>query len=135
MHHPNAAVRFWVPGAGVAGLVLGAATFGYLWFAPPRAAQESVAQQAFTIHAHKYAFEPARIEVTQGDIVKITFRADDIPHSFTVDAYRISKRAAVGENVTFEFRASTAGTFPFYCQLRADDGCRTMHGELVVKDH
>jgi heme/copper-type cytochrome/quinol oxidase subunit 2 len=34
--------------------------------------------------------------------------------------------------VTFEFRADRAGTFPFYCNLTIDDGCREMRGELVV---
>ena len=85
------------------------------------------------ITAHKYAYSIPRIEVAQDDVIKITLTADDIPHSFTVDAYRIAKRAAPGKPVTFEFRADKAGTFPFYCNLTIDDGCRKMRGELVVK--
>jgi heme/copper-type cytochrome/quinol oxidase subunit 2 len=49
-----------------------------------------------------------------------------------LDEYRIAKRAAPGNPVTFEFRADRAGTFPFYCNLTIDDGCREMRGELVV---
>jgi heme/copper-type cytochrome/quinol oxidase subunit 2 len=96
-------------------------------------AQERGAQQAFVVVARKYAFEPARLEVQQDDVVKVTFRADDIAHSFTIDAYRIAKRAGAGQTVTFEFRADRPGTFPFYCDLRADDGCRKMRGTLVVR--
>jgi nitrous-oxide reductase len=95
-------------------------------------AQGEGAQRTFTIAARKYAFAPARIEVRQGDLLTVTLTAEDIPHSFTVDAYRISKRANAGQSVTFEFRAERPGTFPFYCDLRMDDGCRRMRGELVV---
>ena len=39
----------------------------------------------------------------------------------------------IDKPITFEFRADQAGTFPFYCNLQIDDGCRQMRGELVVK--
>ncbi len=88
-----------------------------------------------TVHARKYSYSPARIEVQEGDLVTVRFEADDIPHSFTIDddAYRIAKRAAPGQPAVFEFRAEKAGNFPFYCNLTADDGCRKMRGELVVR--
>jgi plastocyanin len=35
--------------------------------------------------------------------------------------------------VTFEFRADRAGTFPYYCNLQGEEGCRQMRGVLVVK--
>jgi nitrous-oxide reductase len=87
----------------------------------------------FTVRAHRYAFEPARIEVNQDDLVKIELRTDDIAHSLTIDEYRIAKRVGPGVPVTFEFRADKAGTFPFYCNLKIDDGCAKMRGILVVK--
>jgi heme/copper-type cytochrome/quinol oxidase subunit 2 len=82
--------------------------------------------------ARRYTFSQPRIEVGLNDVLKITLVAEDIPHTFTVDDYRIDKRAAPGKPVTFEFRADRAGTFPFYCNLTIDDGCREMRGELVV---
>jgi heme/copper-type cytochrome/quinol oxidase subunit 2 len=87
----------------------------------------------FNVAARRYAFDPPRIEVNQDDLVRVTLAADDIAHSFTIDAYRIAKRANPGHAVTFEFRADQAGTFPFYCNLKLDDGCRRMRGELLVK--
>ena len=87
----------------------------------------------FSVSAHRYAFEPARIEVNQDDLVKIELRTADIAHSLTIDDYRIAKRVGPGVPVTFEFRADKAGTFPFYCNLQAEDGCRQMRGVLVVK--
>lgn len=89
-------------------------------------------QRNFSVVARKYSFDPARIEVDQNDLVKVALTSPDIAHSFTVDAYRIAKRVGGGKAVTFEFRADQPGVFPIYCNLRQDDRCREMHGELVV---
>ena len=86
------------------------------------------------VNASRFEFAPSRIEVSVGDIVKITLVAEDIPHSFTIDDYRISKRAAPGKPVTFEFHAARSGTFDFYCDLTIDEGCRKMKGQLIVAD-
>ena len=102
-----------------------------LLFVADGLAQEQ-GRRDITLTAKKYAFSESRIEVAINDVVRVTLVAEDIPHSFTIDAYRIAKRAAPGKPVTFEFRADRAGTFPFYCNLTIDDGCREMRGELVV---
>jgi len=86
-----------------------------------------------TVTANDFAFSPSRIEVRQGEIVRITFQAIDIPHTFIIDEYRIAKRAAIGQTIVFEFRADRAGSFRIYCNLTADDRCKRMKGELVVK--
>ena len=87
----------------------------------------------FSVGVRRFAFNPARIEVNQDDLVKIDLHTDDIAHSLTIDEYRIAKRAAPGHPVTFEFRADRPGTFRYYCNLQIEDGCRQMHGELVVR--
>lgn len=89
-------------------------------------------QRTFAITASKYQFVPARLEVDQNDLVKITLTAADIAHSFTIDEYRIAKRAGAHQTVTFEFRADKPGTFRFYCNLKQDERCKEMQGELVV---
>jgi heme/copper-type cytochrome/quinol oxidase subunit 2 len=87
-----------------------------------------------TIVGNQFAFSPARIEVQKDDLVRVRFTAQDVAHSFTIDVpYRISKRAANGQSVTFEFRADEAGRFTFYCNLTQDERCRQMKGELVVR--
>ena len=87
----------------------------------------------FTINGDHFAFAPVRIEVQKDDLVKITFNARDIAHSFTIDQYRIAKRAGAGQTVVFEFRADQVGTHRFYCNLTADDRCRKMEGQLIVR--
>ena len=113
-------------GTGWSALVLVLAAFGFMVRA------QEAGERAFTISAHKYAFTPARIDVRQDDLVRVTFSTDDIPHSFTIDKYRIAKRVEPGKPIVFEFRADQPGRFPIYCNLTADDGCRKMIGELVV---
>lgn len=95
-------------------------------------AQDAPHQRRLTVVARKYVYEPARLEANLDDLVRVTLTSPDIAHSFTVDAYRIAKRVGGGQTVTFEFRADQAGTFPVYCNLKQDDRCREMHGELVV---
>lgn len=99
-------------------------------------AQDSVRPpQEIRITARKYSFSPQRVEVQENDLVKVTMEAADIPHSFTIDDnnYRICKRATPGHPAVFEFRADKVGTFPFYCNLTTDPGCKGMRGELVVR--
>jgi nitrosocyanin len=87
----------------------------------------------FTVSGSHYAFAPVTLTVNRNDLVKITFTAEDIPHSFTIDDYRIVKRAGAGQTVTFEFRADKTGSFPFYCNLSLDPKCKDMKGTLTVK--
>ena len=112
---------------GLAALGLAMAAAG------PFAQEQAPNRREFTITARDYRFVPDRIEVSQDDLVKITFRSEERPHSFVIDAYRIVKRAGGGQTVTFEFRADQAGTFSFYCNLTSDPGCRDMQGTLTVK--
>jgi nitrosocyanin len=126
----------YLAGSALAGLLVGGMPSGAL----VAVADAAVAQDAdtaslrsFTVVARKYAFVPERIEVAQGDLVKIVLQSGDIAHSFTIDSYRIARRVAAGGTTVFEFRADKAGTFTFYCNLTSDDGCRTMRGELIVR--
>jgi len=120
----------------VAGSVLiGPAGWGVARSSAAGTAMDQDAQvREVRVVARRYSYSPARIEVQEGDLVKVTLESEDIPHSFNVDdPYRIAKRAAPGSPVVFEFRADQAGSFPYYCNLTAEDGCRNMRGELVVR--
>src|SRR3954468_18654907 len=117
------AVASCVPG----GLLVGGASALTL-----KPAGQGVARE-FTVTGDQFAFKPGRIEVQKDDLVKITFAAKDIAHSFTIDQYRIAKRAGPGQTVVFEFRADQVGTHRFYCNLTVDDRCKRMEGEFVVR--
>lgn len=90
-----------------------------------------------SVTARKYSYragDSGEIRVQKDDLVRITLSAEDIPHSFTIDRYRISKRAEPGKPVTFEFRADQVGEFEIYCNLTIDERCaREMKGRLIVE--
>jgi plastocyanin len=88
----------------------------------------------FVVTGDHYAFSPSSLPVNKNDLVKVTFTARDMPHSFTIDGpYRISKRANAGQSVTFEFRADQPGNFTIYCALSQDPKCSEMKGTLQVR--
>ena len=97
------------------------------------AGREQGQVREFTIVGNQYAFSPSSIDVQKDDLVKITFTARDMPHSLTIDEYRIAKRAGAGQTVVFEFRADRSGPFTFYCNLTQDERCRNMKGQLRVR--
>jgi cytochrome c oxidase subunit II len=119
--------RFALAALATAGTVLG--TFAYTL----QARSQERPPQEITIKGDHFAFSPAEIVVHRDDLVKITFTAVDMPHSFTLDGFRIAKRAAAGQTVTFEFRADRPGSHDYYCNLSHDDRCRQMKGRLVVR--
>ena len=95
------------------------------------------------VAAYKYGYKisgssRAEIHAHVGDLLRITFSAEDIPHSFTIDDdhYRISRRAEPGKPATtFEFLADKAGTFEIYCNLSNDARCRRETiGRLIVEE-
>jgi heme/copper-type cytochrome/quinol oxidase subunit 2 len=117
---------------GAAGLLV--AAFGFSGRARAQSKKE------FSVSAHKYSYkvegsDKPEIHVQEGDLVRITFSADDIPHSFTIvddDHYRIMRRAEPGKPVPFEFLADKAGSFTFQCTLRTDERCKELSGTLFV---
>ena len=103
------------------------------------------AKREFTVTAFKYGYRvsgsaKAEIRVAKGDLVKITFEAEDAPHSFTIkdqpaNNYRIMRRAEPGKPATIDFRADQAGQFEFFCNLAADERCpRETVGRLIVEE-
>jgi cytochrome c oxidase subunit 2 len=97
------------------------------------AAQDQGQVREFSVSGNAFAFAPSAISVNKNDLVKISFTAQDMAHSFTIDDYRIVKRAGAGQTVTFEFRADRTGGFTFYCNLSQDAKCKDMKGILTVR--
>jgi heme/copper-type cytochrome/quinol oxidase subunit 2 len=113
----------------VAGVLVAAAGLSVRGSASGRAQVREIA-----VVGDQFSFSPSSIEVQKDDVVRVSFTAKDIAHSFSIDVpYRISKRAGPGHSVVFEFRADEAGRFRYYCNLTQDERCRKMTGVLVVR--
>jgi len=90
-------------------------------------------RREISLTARNYRFSPARIEVAQDDLVKLTVQSEDNAYSLTIDEYRVSRRVPAGGSTTLEFRADRPGTFAFYSNLTNDARHAQMRGELVVR--
>jgi len=90
-------------------------------------------RREFTVTARDFHFSPARLEVTQDDLVKMTVRSEDVAYSLTIDEYRLSKRVPPRGETTLEFRADRPGTFRFYSNLTSDARHKDTRGEIVVR--
>ena len=97
--------------------------------------------RTFTVIATRGEFRVANsdkkeIRVNLGELVRITFEAQDIPHSFTTEEtsphYRIARRAEPGKPVTFDFRADQVGEVPIRCTLTIDPKCQAKGMSLML---
>lgn len=86
-----------------------------------------------TIVARNFQFVPARVEVVEDDLVRLTIQSEDNAYSFVIDEYRIVRRVPAGRSTSIEFRADRTGTFRFYSNLTNNRAHETMRGELVVR--
>src|SRR5690349_22497779 len=83
--------------------------------------------------AKRFAFEPARIEVTEGEKVKLVVKSADGVHGIEIKKFKVNKRVPRGgDAVTIEFVANAAGEFPILCSEYCGDGHEDMKGMLVV---
>ena len=116
----------------VAAVATAAAALGTFVYSATATAKGDQSRE-ITVRGDGFAYTPSEIPVQKDDLVKITFTAVDMPHSFTIEGYRIAKRAAAGQTIVFEFRADRPGEHAFYCDLAQDDRCRQMKGKLIVR--
>ncbi|MEZ4614009.1 MAG: cupredoxin domain-containing protein [Caldilineaceae bacterium] len=76
-------------------------------------------------------FNPEHVAVKQGDHViwHITNieSAHDATHGFQLGGLNLSLSLEPGESTTFEFDATDAGTYPYYCT----EFCSALHLEMA----
>jgi cytochrome c oxidase subunit 2 len=116
-----------VAAAGTA-LLLGAAAMSNQQ--DPAAAS---APKTIEVVAKRFGFEPARIEVTEGERIKLVVKSGDGVHGVEIKKFKVNKKIPRGgEPVTIEFVAAAAGEFPILCSEYCGDGHEDMKGMLVV---
>ncbi|HEY7514638.1 MAG TPA: cupredoxin domain-containing protein, partial [Vicinamibacteria bacterium] len=87
----------------------------------------------FEITASRFEFQPATIEVTEGDRVRLTLRSSDTTHGISIPALQVkAKIPKGGAPVTAEFVAERPGTFVIKCSEYCGPGHKKMMGTLVV---
>ena len=119
-----------IPALSIIAVVLGTLA----GFAQQTAAPEP---KIFEVVARRFSFEPATIEVVEGDSGRLLVRSADGPHGVEIKAFKVKKavpRAKPGDSpVTIEFVASAPGEYPILCSEYCGDGHKEMTGALVVR--
>jgi cytochrome c oxidase subunit 2 len=99
----------------------------------PSRAPQSSAPRTIEVVARRFAFEPATIEVTVGERVRLLVRSADGVHGVGIRKFKVNTLVPRGgAPVAIEFVASEAGTFPLVCSEACGDGHADMRGSLVV---
>jgi cytochrome c oxidase subunit 2 len=97
-----------------------------------RAGQDSE-PRIIEVVAKRFTWEPAEIQVTVGERVRLVLRTADGLHGIELKQFKISKEIPRGNKpVTVDFTADEAGRFPFLCSEYCGDGHDDMKGVLIV---
>jgi cytochrome c oxidase subunit 2 len=100
----------------------------------PAAASEPVPARSFEIVASRYKFEPALIEVTEGDLVELKLKSADVEHGLGIKAFKVKQAIPKGgQVVSVRFVADKAGAYDITCSEYCGKGHRSMKARLVVK--
>jgi len=91
------------------------------------------AERHWTLEARRFAFQPAVIQVSQGDRVILELESVDVTHSLYVDGYALEAVSEPGHKGRIEFVAERVGKFTYRCTM----ACGMLHpfmvGELIVR--
>jgi cytochrome c oxidase subunit II len=91
------------------------------------------APREIEVTAKRFTFEPARIEVTEGERVRLNVKSADGVHGLQIKKFRVNTLIPRGgEPVMIEFVASSRGTYEIICSEECGDGHESMTGTLVV---
>jgi cytochrome c oxidase subunit 2 len=104
--------------------------------ASPRAtiaAAQAPEPRTIDVVARRFAFEPAEIQVTVGERVRLLVRTADGLHGIEIKKVKIAKEIPRGNKpVSIDFTADEAGRYPILCSEYCGDGHDDMKGTLVV---
>jgi cytochrome c oxidase subunit 2 len=85
------------------------------------------------IVAKRFAFEPARVEVTEGERIRLVVSSADGVHGVEIKKFKVNKTVPRGgAQVAIEFVASAPGEYAILCSEYCGKGHDEMKGTLLV---
>ncbi len=95
--------------------------------------QGASAVKEFSLTAKSFSFDPATIEVNEGDHVRVHIsNVDTIGHGFALLDFGVNAYLEPGKTATVDFTASKKGEFTYFCSFFCGKGHKDMKGKLVV---
>jgi cytochrome c oxidase subunit 2 len=99
-----------------------------------RPAAQAPEPRVIDVIARRFVFEPAEIEATVGERIRLQVRSADGVHGLEIRTFKVKKEIPRGTTpVTIDFTASEEGRFPILCSEYCGDGHDDMTGMLVVR--
>jgi len=99
---------------------------------PVEAGSVAPVERHIAVEASSFAYEPARIEVNQGDRVVLEFTSADVVHGLYIDGYGVNLEAEPGHTARAEFVAAQSGSFRLRCSVTCGPLHPFMIGQLSV---
>ena len=117
--------------AAVAGMAL---LCGAALSSAPQDPVTASAPRVIEVTAKRFTFQPSRIEVKEGERIRLVVKSEDGVHGVQIKKFKVNKLVPRGgEPVTIDFVASAPGTFEILCSEECGDGHESMSGTLVVE--
>jgi cytochrome c oxidase subunit II len=102
--------------------------------APPSPPQQLQDTRVIEVIARRFEFSPSRIEVTEGETVRLVVRSADGLHGIGIKKFKVAEEVPRGgAPVTIEFTATATGEFDIVCSTICGEGHDAMKGKLVVR--
>jgi cytochrome c oxidase subunit II len=92
------------------------------------------APRVIEVVAKKFTFEPAKVEVTEGERIRLMVRSEDGVHGIEIKKVKVNKIVPRGGTpIEIDFVAPAPGTYEVLCSEYCGDGHEAMTGMLVVQ--
>lgn len=89
--------------------------------------------KVFNVSGANFRFDPKTITVKKGDKVRVVFKSLDMMHDFDITELGVDSPVTVaGETSEFEFTATQAGEFEYFCSV-GQHRANGMAGTLIVE--
>ncbi len=102
--------------------------------APAAARRQTPEPRVVEVLAKRFAFEPTRIALTEGETVRLVVKSADGVHGFGIKKFKVAEEIPRdGQPVMIEFTAPAVGEFEILCSEHCGKGHEEMKGKLVVR--
>jgi cytochrome c oxidase subunit 2 len=96
---------------------------------------EGKPDRVIAVAAERFAFNPSRITVKEGELVELVLTSEDTDHGFRIPGMNIDLAIPPSNKgaARVRFLARAKGRFVFECSRPCGAGHNLMRGEIVVK--
>lgn len=118
----------------VAGLCAAIVIYTGISAAPVPVRAPQAEPRVVEVVARRFAFEPSRIEVSEGETVRLMVRSADGVHGVGIKKFKVAEEVPRGGTpVMIEFTATAVGEFEILCSEFCGKGHEGMAARLVVR--